>query len=166
MHRSIRTWCQRLSLSVLLASAIAATSVFAHSNEYLDTVAGKHGGQLRMAGPWHFELVLDKQADGSKAMPVTVYLTDHGDQPIATQGAVSKVTIISQNKPVQVTLTTKAPNLLVGEAVYKAEPALKAVVQLTLNGESQNARFTPMANKPAKAESHQHDAAAGEHHQH
>ena len=166
MNRSIQTLCKQLSMSLVLVSAVAATSVFAHSDEYLETVGGKHGGQLRMAGPWHFELVLDKQADGSKAVPVPVYLTDHGDQPIATQGAESKVTIISQNKPVQVTLTAKAPNLLVGEAVYKAEPELKAVVQLTLNGESQNARFTPMAKTPAKAESHQHDATAGEHHHH
>lgn len=166
MNPSIPTFCKRLSMSLLLCSAVLATPVFAHSDEYLDTVPGKHGGQLRMAGPWHFELVLDKQADGSKAMPVTLYLTDHGDQPIATQGAVSKVTIISQNKPVQVTLTAKAPNLLVGEAVYKAEPELKAVVQLTLNGESQNARFTPLKPVPAKAETHQHADAKGEHHHH
>lgn len=134
----------------------------AHTDDYLDSVGGKHGGQLRMAGPWHFELVLDKTADGQKPAPVTVYLTDHGDNAIATTGASSKITIISNNKPVQVQLTEKAPNMLVGEAVYKAQPELKAVVQLTLKGESQNARFAPFA-KPATEQPKQDE---GHHHHH
>lgn len=145
-----------------LVGMVLSAPVRAHTDDYLDTVGGKHGGQLRMAGPWHFELVLDKTADGQKPAPITVYLTDHGDNAIATSGASSKITIISNNKPVQVQLTEKAPNMLVGEAVYKAQPELKAVVQLTLKGESQNARFTPFA-KPV-AEQPKHDE--GHHHQH
>lgn len=145
-----------------LVGMVLSAPVRAHTDDYLDTVGGKHGGQLRMAGPWHFELVLDKTADGQKSAPITVYLTDHGDNAIATSGAHSKITIISNNKPVQVQLTEKAPNMLVGEAVYKAQPELKAVVQLTLKGESQNARFTPFA-KPV-AEQPKHDE--GHHHQH
>lgn len=165
MDRSIRTIYRSLGLSLVFGATMLVTPASAHTDEYLDSVPGKHGGQVRMAGPWHFELVLDKQADGSKPAAVTVYLMDHGNQPIATQGANSKITIISQNKPVQVELTAKAPNVLVGEAVYKAEPGLKAVVQLMLNGEAQNARFTPMAKDAASAES-QHDHASSEHHHH
>jgi len=29
----------------------------AQTNEYLDTIDGEHGGQLRMSGAYHFELV-------------------------------------------------------------------------------------------------------------
>lgn len=164
----------KLSRWLFTSMAVLALSsnVQAHTDEYLDTLTGDHGGQIRMAGPWHFELVLDKTADGSKAMPVTVYLTDHGNQAIATEGGVAKITIISQQKPVQVSLQAKAPNLLVGEAVYKAEPALKAVVQLELTEQSHNARFTPFAPKPAaKPAEHEHKhehehKEAAEHHHH
>lgn len=156
----MRTLMQRVMAVLAVASVLGSTVANAHSDDYLDTVPGKHGGQLRMAGPWHFELVLDAKADGKTAAPVTLYLTDHANNDIASTGATAKITIISNNKPVQVQLTAKAPNLLVGEALYKAQPELKAVVQLTLAAETQQARFTPFAKPAAKPH------AAGEAHHH
>lgn len=46
-------------------------------------VRAPHGGQLRMAGAYHIELVLARDARGGKPAPVKVYLSDHGGSKIA-----------------------------------------------------------------------------------
>lgn len=73
---------QKLKL-LILASAMAAGSAFAHGNEYLDTV----GGQLRMAGIYHLELVMPAQKAAAE-QAVTIYITDHAGKPVAVDGSV------------------------------------------------------------------------------
>jgi len=64
--------------TVLLGAVLAlAQPVGAHTDDYLDTIATPHGGQLRMAGPYHLELV-------AKDKELILYVTDHGDNPIRT----------------------------------------------------------------------------------
>lgn len=47
------------SIVMILVGAGMALSLpsWGHSDDYLDTLATPHGGQLRMAGPYHLELV-------------------------------------------------------------------------------------------------------------
>ena len=44
--------------TVLLASLLWAGLASAHTDDYLVTMLAPHGGQLRMAGAYHLELVL------------------------------------------------------------------------------------------------------------
>lgn len=77
---------QKLKL-LILASAMAAGSAFAHGNEHLDTVAAPHGGQLRMAGIYHLELVMPAQKAAAE-QAVTIYITDHAGKSVAVDGPV------------------------------------------------------------------------------
>ncbi len=43
--------------AIFVGLALVAGGAKAHDDAYLDTVKAPHGGQLRMAGVHHFELV-------------------------------------------------------------------------------------------------------------
>ena len=60
-----------------LAGLLATGGAYAHTDEYLDTQTAPHGGQLRMAGALHFELVISKDNPQPQNNPVVVYVTDH-----------------------------------------------------------------------------------------
>ncbi|WP_339941453.1 hypothetical protein, partial [Undibacterium luofuense] len=66
-----------------------SSSAWAHDDKYFDSVKSPHGGQTRMAGPYHFELVLKAGADDKQASAVQVYVTDHAGKPISTKGATA-----------------------------------------------------------------------------
>jgi hypothetical protein len=71
------------SIAVLAGLTFAAGAVLAHDDAYLDTQKAPNGGQLRMAGPNHYELVLVKDAKEAQENPVVVYVTDHAGTPLA-----------------------------------------------------------------------------------
>ena len=57
-------------VAILLGMAITLPT-WAHTDDYLDTLTTAHGGQLRMAGPYHLELVAK---DKEMVLYVTKYL--------------------------------------------------------------------------------------------
>ncbi|MGZ8367068.1 MAG: hypothetical protein ACXWWG_12215, partial [Nitrospira sp.] len=61
-------------------------SAGAHTDEYFESVQAPHGGQLRMTGPFHMELI-------AKDGDLTVYVTDHADNPISVDGGLAKANI-------------------------------------------------------------------------
>ena len=75
--------------------ALVAGGVQAHDDAYLDTVKTAHGGQLRMAGMYHFELVVEKSAKGARDNPVVVYVTDHAGTSIPTAGSSGTATLLA-----------------------------------------------------------------------
>lgn len=155
----------------LFATALAValpfitTPTLAHTDEYLDTLETANGGQLRMAGPYHFELVLERDSNsadksdanvsdtkksGAREKPVLVYVTDHGDTPIPTAGATGTVTLLSGKDRDTVTLKPDGENRLRGVGRYAVRADLKAIVSVTRPGEpAEQARFTPFAPKNA-----------------
>lgn len=141
----------RIAAGLVLALSLAtgATSALAHDDAYLDTVKTPNGGQLRMAGMYHYELVLAKDDKEAKDSPVTVYLTDHAGQKIPSAGATGTVTILAGKLKASVTLQPDGDNRLKGVGKYAATPDLKAVVSITMPGKAaEQARFTPMQKKP------------------
>jgi hypothetical protein len=78
------------SFLVGLLGLLLIPAALSHTNEYLDTLTGANGGQIRMAGPFHFELV-------ATTGEIIVYVTDHGDTPIETAGA-SAVIVLQTGK--------------------------------------------------------------------
>ena len=133
---------KRLVLT-LAAALVAATPALAHDDATLDAMQAPHGGQLRMAGAYHIELVLARDARGGKPAPVKVYLSDHGGGKIAPAGASGSVVLLAAAGKVTVTLAP-AGDRLEAMALYPADPATKALVSLRFaDGKTETARFEP-----------------------
>jgi hypothetical protein len=151
-----------LTTSALLlgvVSSLAPGAVWAHDDAYLDSVKAPHGGQLRMAGPLHLELVLTGEQGSVQARPVVVYVTDHAGKALSTQGAGGQVTLLVGQRKVEATLQPDGENRLKGSAQYTPQEDIKAIVRVQLAGQSpQQARFMPLSKRRAgSAEgAHQH----------
>ncbi len=143
-------------LTLILGLLWSFNSV-AHTDEYLDSQPAPHGGQIRMAGTFHFELVL-----GEKQL--TVYVTDHASKSFATEGATGNVMVLVGKTKTTVELKPAGDNILKGEGEFTSAPAMKVVVSITLAGqEQQQARFTPLEKKDLPAVD---QGSAAEHSQH
>ncbi len=143
-----------LKLFMMALTIGAAGVAAAHSNDYLDTVHAPNGGQLRMAGGYHYELVI-KPAGKDNANEVLVYVTDHGGKEVSVAGASGTATILSNGKAT-VQLKPEGKNLMKGAGNFAASPNLKAVVSIGLAGQQpEQARFTPFATKLAESD-HMH----------
>ena len=132
-------------VAILLGMAITLPT-WAHTDDYLDTLTTAHGGQLRMAGPYHLELV-------AKDKEMVLYVTDHGDNPVKTEGCTAKATIqIGKGKAgTTVKLEPAGENQMKGLGEFTLKPESVIVVFVKLAGdEAQSARFTPLKPK-AKA---------------
>lgn len=133
--------------------ALSTGAVLAHSDEYLDTQKAPNGGQLRMAGIYHFELVVAKDSKEAKDNPVVVYVTDHAGTKVPMAGAKGTVTILSGKAKATVSLAPDGDNRLKGKGTYASTPDMKAVVSITLPGKAaEQARFTPLAKADAMAQ--------------
>lgn len=134
-------------IAVAGALGLASPALLAHTDEVLDTQKAPNGGQLRMAGAYHYELVVVKDSKEAKDNPVIVYVTDHGGTKVPTGGASGTATILAGKAKVTVALTPDGDNRLKGVGKYATTPDMKAVVSITLAGKvAEQARFTPMAS--------------------
>ncbi|MBK6956988.1 MAG: hypothetical protein IPH22_00095 [Nitrosomonas sp.] len=146
----------RRIIPLVLLSAIVMLSQFAwaHTDEYLATVETLHGGQLRAAGPFHLELV-------AKDGELTLYVTDHGDNPVPVQGGYGKANIQAgkDGERKAVTLVPENGNIMRASGAFKITPETSVTVFIAIPGhEAQGARFTPLAPKGDGAErGHEHD---------
>ena len=141
--------------ALVLGALLAAGSALAHDDAYLDTQKAPHGGQLRMAGIYHFELVVDRSSPEAKEKSVSVYLTDHAGQKISAAGATGSATLLSGKTRTTVTLTPDGDNRLKGLGNYASTPDLKAIVSITPAGQAAaQARFTPLSTAPEARGSH------------
>ena len=138
----------RLAFAVFLL-LIGSAGAFAHGDEYFDTHPTPHGGQMRMAGPYHLELVTGKNA-------VTLYVTDHAGANVDQTGGSAKVIITSgKKKRYVVVLSSAGDNALKGEGEFKLSKASTASVLIALPGEEpQRAKFS--LNKRGKGAQKSH----------
>lgn len=129
-----------------LIAALVATAALAHDDATLDRVKAPHGGQLRMAGAYHLELVVARDNKEARESPVTVFVTDHADNKIPTQGMSATVNLLAGKTKAAVTLQSDGGNGLKGLASYPSVAGMKAVVTLRLpDGRTEQARFSPLA---------------------
>lgn len=137
-----------LPFAALLAAALAVTApaAGAHDDATLDKQVAPNGGQLRMGGVHHFELVLAKTGPDSQMRPVVVHVTDHAGAAVSTRGASGRATILGGGAKVSVPLAPEGDNRMRGQARYAMGPDTKVVVTITLaGGQPAQARFTPGA---------------------
>ncbi len=171
-----RTTFSQLTKAAALLAMVTAGAAQAHTDEYLDTVVGPNGGQLRMAGAYHFELLVVKNSKDAKNNAIKVFVMDHANTPVATAGATANLVLVAGKQKAKVELKPEGNNALVGEAVYASVPEMKVVANVTMPGQSaQTAKFEPLKPTAAAAkdhdhhehgEKHQHDAEKAEDHSH
>ncbi|WHZ27986.1 MAG: hypothetical protein OJF51_002784 [Nitrospira sp.] len=147
-----------LVIGVILGVSFPA---HAHTDEYFESVEAPHGGQLRMTGPFHMELV-------AKNGDLTVYVTDHADNAISVDGGLAKANIENGSTWTQVNMHPVGDNILRGSGTFSLTPNTVVVVFIKLpDQDGYAARFMPLKPKSEqgeKAPSHAHDA--GPHHHH
>jgi hypothetical protein len=135
-----------LNALIFTAAMLTGATVLAHTDEILDTQKSPNGGQLRMAGVHHFELVVAKGSKETRDNPVVVFVTDHAGAKIPTVGAVGTATILANKQKASVTLVPDGDNRLKGVGKYASTPDMKVVVSVTVAGKAaEQARFTPLA---------------------
>lgn len=143
----------RLFLSAVLL--FAGNAAVAHDDGALDKMKAPNGGQLRMAGPYHFELLVDKNNKEAKDSPVTVYLTDHAAQKIPAAGASGTATILAGKSKVTVPLTPAGDNKLSGVGKYVSDAQMKVVVAVVFpDKKTEQARFSQLV--AGHADDHMH----------
>ena len=147
-----------LVIGAALALSLPAA---AHTDEYFESVEAPHGGQLRMTGPFHLELV-------AKDGELTVYVTDHAENAISVDGGLAKATVETGSNRAQVHLHPVGGNVLKGSGSFSLVPNTVVIVFMKLpNQDGYAARFMPLKPKGEqgeKAPSHTDDA--GPHHHH
>ena len=129
-----------------LCAMAASLTVGAHTNEILSKRAGPHGGQLRVAQQYHVELALSMGE-------VAVWVTDHADNPQATDGASAQAIVHYDRERVVVTLKPGGDNRLSArDRRLRADPNARIVLNLAMAGQAPvQARFAPMAPTPKPA---------------
>lgn len=143
--------------STASALMLACSVAFAHSDDYLDTQKAPNGGQMRMAGNYHFELVVAKDGLQAKNNPVVVYVTDHAGAKIPTTGASGTATLLAGKQKASVRLTPDGDNRLKGIGSYASTSDMRVVVSITLPGKAaEQARFTPLAMAKDEHPEHKH----------
>jgi len=126
---------------VLGATLAMSLPAWAHTEEYFDSVEAPHGGQLRMAGPYHLELV-------AKDGELTLHVMDHADHTISTGGGMGKATIQTGKTRIQVELQPAGDNTLKGTGEFSVLPESVIIVFIRLpDQEAYSARFTPLKSR-------------------
>jgi hypothetical protein len=124
------------ALALALALLIAPVSITPARG---DALPGHHGGEVRDAGPYHFELVAKPDA-------LTLYLLDGGGKPADARGAKGTATVLTGKAKTTVELAPAGSNVLKGAGSFELTPATKVVVTVTFSGQTPlQARFTPLA---------------------
>lgn len=131
------------AITLLAAVLLAGTSMFAaaHDEAYFDSRVSAHGGQTRMAGPYHLELV-------AKNNEIMLYVMDHADRALSTAGGGGKATVqIAEGKGKDKTsfkLEPAGDNMLKGTGRIGVSPETVVTVFVDLPGQEVTAaRFTP-----------------------
>ncbi|HMS86110.1 MAG TPA: hypothetical protein PKD12_20920 [Nitrospira sp.] len=149
-------------LGLLFVMSLALTvPAGAHTDEYFESVQAPHGGQLRMTGPYHMELL-------AKDGELTVYVTDHADNTIGVDGGLAKATVETGLNRIQVHLHPVGGNVLKGTGTFSLTPSTVVIVFMKLpNQDGYAARFIPLKPKGEEGEkAHSHSDDAGPHHHH
>jgi hypothetical protein len=147
---------------ILGSILVVSPPAWAHTDEFFESVEAPHGGQLRMTGPFHIELV-------AKEGELTIYVTDHADNNIGVDGGLAKATIETGSSRIPVHLHPVGGNMLKGSGTFPLTPETVVIVFLKLpNQEGYAARFMPLKPTGAFTEKPKDGTSQtdGEHHHH
>lgn len=125
--------------TVSIIALLFSFNSLAHTDEFLDKQKSPHGGQLRMVGKYHLELVVTEKS-------LTVYVTDHAGTALPTKNGTGNAIVLANKVKTTVELKPANDNVLQGEGKFVLDPNMKVVVSVTLpeDKEPQQARFEPL----------------------
>lgn len=150
------------SLAAAALLAFASSPALAHDDAYLAAQKAPNGGQLRMAGPWHYELVAGSGAGTAGERAIVVYVTDHAGAAVATQGAQGVAHVLVGKERATLPLAPDGANRMKGSGHYAWTGDAKVVVSITMPGaQPAQARFTA---EPAGATQTMHSSKAAHAH--
>jgi hypothetical protein len=118
-------------VSLIVAIFFAwATPVLAHAPKM-----GEHGGPQDDAGSFHVEIV-------PKGALLEVYLRDHSDKAVSTEGFRGAAIFVIDGKPERISLTPVGGNQLKGASSVTIPSEPKGAVQITTpTGSTVQAKF-------------------------
>jgi len=139
-------------VSLLIATmALLSTAPSAHDATALDSMPSAHGGQVRMAGPFHVELVFEKAPPGD-TRSVHVFLQNHLFADVASAGITGIVRFNEGRQTTEIPLNPDGFNSLRGRGRNASRSMVRAVVVLTAkDGEQWSATFAPASTVPVAA---------------
>lgn len=121
-------------------------SVHAHDPATLDGLPSAHGGQVRMAGPFHIELVILGRAAAQRDRLVLVYLQNHMFQDVSSNGLKGIAKILDGQRVTTVSLVPIETNGFSGKGAFDINPSVTAEISITdTDGEVWSATYTPFA---------------------
>ncbi len=71
-----------------IGTLLVSQALHAHDDAYFDTHPTPNGGQMRMAGPFHLELLMGEES-------MTVYVTDHAGTPVSPKTLQAEAILLS-----------------------------------------------------------------------
>jgi hypothetical protein len=147
-----------LMTAAALSLWLGAGTVYAHGDEvHADASKAANGGQVQAAGQNFFELVVTKTSKEAGDNPVVVYITDSSGKKLPSAGAIGTTTLLSGKAKTLVTLTPDGDNRMKGIGKYASNPAMKAIVSITLPGKAtEQARFTSLSAASDEHTDHKH----------
>lgn len=96
---------------------------------------GANGGAQADAGSFHVEIV-------SQGMTLQVFLRDHSDKAVPTDGYKGTAIFVIDGKPQRIPLTSAGENKLTGTSTVSIPSELKGAVQITTpSGSTVQAKF-------------------------
>lgn len=125
---------RRAGVAVLVG--LAATLALALGGGALaHETAGRHGGRVADAGPYHVELV-------TRGAEVVVHVSDGAQKPVPAAGFRGTAILVVDGKPARVPLEPQAGDSLAGRAASDLGAAPRGVVQITApDGARASGRF-------------------------
>ena len=140
MHKLIYTFLCGATLALSLPAG-------AHTEDYFDSKESAHGGQTRMAGPYHLELV-------AKNNEILLYVMDHADREFSTEGETGKANVQNGKSKVKASLKLEpvGANMLKGTGDFTLTPETAVTIFVELPGQEPTAaRFVPLKPKAKTA---------------
>lgn len=108
---------RRILFVVILRIALGAGTVLAHDDVTLDRMPAPHGGQLRMAGRYHVELVLEPSR-------IRAFFTSHAGIAVAAPSGAASVKLIAGGEERTLALEVLGENVLGVDGSFPFSPGM------------------------------------------
>lgn len=122
-----------MTTQLLFAAAVAAllaTGPAGAQSRHAHALKSQHGGEVLEGRRHHFELVLLPAAGDSRAVELSLHVTDHHNRPVKVQSAAATAMVRAKGAVLHVPLALAGTSALKGEARFDADAAL--VVEVTV----------------------------------
>jgi hypothetical protein len=139
-----RSRANAITATILLGMIFATVS--AHDPATLDSLPSAHGGQVRMAGPFHVELVVLGQEAAQTERLVLVYVQNHMFKDVSSAGLKGIARFMNGHRVTTVNLIPIETNGFSGRGAFDVNPSVTAEVSITdRDGGVWSASYTPFA---------------------